>query len=514
MPSPPPKAEKTEQTHDPPNPPLPHIKKWPPNLKKTLFSELKQQSHIGLPILAMNLMWFTKLIISTAFLGHLGPLNLAGGALGLTFANVTGFSVLSGLTGAMEPICGQAFGARNHALLNRTLVLTIFFLLLASLPISYLWLNAHKILIFFGQDHELSNVARVYLVHLLPDLIATSLLCPLRAYLSSQCQTLSIMICSAIALAFHIPLNVFVAHSVQGVALVSWWTDLNAAALMAAYAATSGPWLGGWWRGRWQWVKEFACILRLAAPCCLMTCLEWWCYELLMMLTGRLPNARQSVATLAIVLNADYVLYSVMLSLATCASVRVANELGAGHHQKAYEAMAMTLGLGVFSGWLGCVIMVSARGLWGSVFSHNREVVRGVKRMMPLMAALEVFNFPQVVCGGVLRATATPGVGMWVNLAGFYVLALPLGAWLGFGRKMGLRGVFFGFLVGVAVCAFLMVTMVLRIDWVGQACRAQEIVGLKGKGDEQSDRLDVEGLAMVVAVPQGLPKAQERELTL
>ena len=130
-----------------------------------------------------------------------------GGALGFSFANVTGFPLLNGLYGAMEPICGQAYGAKNFRLLHKTLLMTIILLLLVSLPVSFLWLYVDKILIFFGQQKDISVVARTYISYLIPDLIVTSFLCPLKAYLSAQGITLPTMFSSAIALAFHIPIN-------------------------------------------------------------------------------------------------------------------------------------------------------------------------------------------------------------------------------------------------------------------------------------------------------------------
>ncbi|XP_021604709.1 protein DETOXIFICATION 56-like [Manihot esculenta] len=127
----------------------------------------------------MNLTWFAKIVVTTAFLGHLGELRLAGGSLGFTFANVTGFSVLNGICGAMEPICGQPYGAKNFRLLHKTLLMTIFLLLLITLPASFLWLNVEKILIHLGQQEEISLVAKTHL-------LITSLLCPLKSYLSAQ----------------------------------------------------------------------------------------------------------------------------------------------------------------------------------------------------------------------------------------------------------------------------------------------------------------------------------------
>ncbi|GAA0175742.1 transporter [Lithospermum erythrorhizon] len=81
-----------------------------------------------------------------------GELSLAGGALGFTFANVTGFSILNGLSGAMEPICGQAFGAKNFRFLHKTLVMAICLLLVILVPIAFLWLKVDKILIVLNVD--------------------------------------------------------------------------------------------------------------------------------------------------------------------------------------------------------------------------------------------------------------------------------------------------------------------------------------------------------------------------
>ena len=92
-----------DKNDQPPSPPQP-LQTCPANMVSMVVSELRIQRGIALPMVAMNLAWFAKTAITTAFLGRLGELSLAGGALGFTFANVTGFSVLNGLCGAMEPI--------------------------------------------------------------------------------------------------------------------------------------------------------------------------------------------------------------------------------------------------------------------------------------------------------------------------------------------------------------------------------------------------------------------------
>lgn len=444
----------------------------------TVVSELKVQRGIAVPLVVMNLTWFAKIASTTVFLGRLGELQLAGGTLGLTFANVTGFSVLNGLCGAMEPICGQAHGARNFKLLHKTLFMSVLLLLAASLPISFLWLNVDRVLIRFGQQEDISLVAKTYLFYLLPDLVVTSFLCPLKAYLSSQGVTIPIMFGSALALAFHVPINILLAKAkgLKGISMAVWITDLIIVILLALYVAIAERgkdrnWKeGGWWEHR---IRDWIQLLKLCGPYCLTTCLEWWCYEILVLLTGRLENAKLAVGVLAIVLNFDYLLYAAMLSLATCASARVSNELGANRPHIAYQSAYVSLLVSVLSGCIGAMLMVASRGIWGNLFSHNRGIVSSVKKMMLLMAVVEVVNFPLAVCGGIVRGTAKPWLAICSNLCGFYLLALPLGIVFAFKVGLGLAGLLLGFLVGVVACLMLLLMLVARIDWDEEARKAQ-----------------------------------------
>ncbi|KAM1020718.1 hypothetical protein ACFX2I_041920 [Malus domestica] len=134
------------------------------------------------------------------FLGRHGELALAGRSLAVGYANITGYSILSGLAIGMELICGQAFSARKHTLLGLSLQRTVLILLFTSLPISLLWLNMKKIIFICGQDETIAAEAQLYLLCSLPDLLAQSFLHPLRIYLRSQSITLPIP---------YIPINYF-----------------------------------------------------------------------------------------------------------------------------------------------------------------------------------------------------------------------------------------------------------------------------------------------------------------
>lgn len=451
-------------------------------------SEVRAQRGIALPLIGMNLTWFAKQAVTTAFLGRLGDLELAAGTLGYSFANVTGFAVLSGLCGAMEPICGQAHGAGNVALLRGTLLRATLMLLAASVPIALLWTRVDAVLLRFGQQPDIAATARTYVLCLLPDLAVTSVLNPLKAYLSAQEATLPTLFAAALALALHIPLTVSLSArmGVRGVAAAVWLSDLALALMLAAYAlahdlrrqrgTTSKPIAAAAAAG---WLL----LLRLAVPCCLNTCLEWWSYEILVLLTGRLPDARRTVGVVAVTLNFDYLLFAAMLSLSVSASVRVSNELGAGDAATARRAARVSVAGGAAAGLAGGLLMLAARRPWARIYTRSPEVRDGVGRAMKVMALLEVVNFPLNVCGGIVRGTARPLLGMYAVVGGFYVVALPVGVALGFKAGLGLEGLLAGFLVGAAVSLAVLVTVIVRMDWAAEAEKARTRAGAASAGN-------------------------------
>ncbi|PKA53088.1 MATE efflux family protein DTX1 [Apostasia shenzhenica] len=472
----------------------PQPRRLPP-LTETIISELRQQWRIAAPLALMNLTCFAKTIITTVFLGRLGGLHLAGGALGFTVANVTGFSVLSGLSAAMEPICGQAHGAGNRQLLRLTLLMAVLLLLAASLPIALIWFNADKILLCFGQQPEIAGIAKKFVVFLIPELPVTSFLNPLRAYLSSQGVILPSLFSSAMALALHLPLNLLLSKNrgLEGIAMAVWITDLTVAAMQALYVYIKEEEISGicsyWKKSSPEIWKR---VVRLAVPCCLTTCLEWWCFEILVLLTGKLPDADRMLAVIAVVFNFDYLLFSVMLSLAIGASVRVANELGSGHGHSARASAGVSLGMGALGGVLGAAATAAAAtGGWGELFSGDSRVLKGVRKTMMVMAAVEIVNFPLAVSGGIARGTGRPWFGTCASAGGFYLVALPAAAALGFKMRLGLDGMLLGFLAGGSAGVVLLLAFLAKIDWTREAENAQTLAGISLDGGDQSDCFEI-----------------------
>ncbi|KAI4337556.1 hypothetical protein L6164_015955 [Bauhinia variegata] len=418
-------------------------------------------------------------MISMLFLGYLGEMELAGGSLSIGFANITGYSVISGLAMGMEPICGQAYGAKQRKLLGLTLQRTVLLLLSISIPISFMWLNMKRILLWSGQDEEISSMAQTFIIFSIPDLFFLSLLHPLRIYLRTQNVTLPLTYCSAISVLLHVPLNfllvVQLKMGIAGVAIAMVWTNLNLFLLLSSFVFFSGVYKDSWVIPSMDCIRGWSSLLALAVPSCVSVCLEWWWYEFMIMLCGLLVNPKATIASMGILIQTTSLVYVFPSSLSLGVSTRVGNELGANRPGKARISMIVSLFCAVALGLVAMVFTTLMRHQWARFFTTDSEILNLTAIALPISGLCELGNCPQTTGCGVLRGSARPTIGANINLGSFYLVGMPVAILLGFVAKMGFAGLWLGLLAAQASCSLLMLFVLGRTDWNMQADRAREL---------------------------------------
>ncbi|KAK9167952.1 hypothetical protein Syun_000092 [Stephania yunnanensis] len=455
-----------------------------------VFAELISLGKLVLPIVMTSLLLHTRSIVSMLFLGHLGRIELAGGALAIAFANITGYSVIKGLAMGMEPICCQAYGAKRWPVLSQTYQKTMFLLTIACLPISLLWLNVEPILKWLGQDPTIVSMARLYLTFSLPDLIAQAHFYPLRIFLRTQNLATPVTVASICALILHFPINYFLVilsnMGVRGVALASAWNTLNLNLALLLYLALSKKMLKPW-----DSALSILCfqgwqpLIALAVPSVLSVCLEWWWYEVMLLLCGLLSNPQASVAAMGILIQVTGLIYVVPYSLSSGLSTRVGHELGANQPARARLAAIVGLSVAAACGVSAFVFTASVRNILGKVFTSEPQILQLISVALPILGFCELGNCPQTAGCGALTGSARPKVGAKINFTSFYLIGLPVAALLGFAFNIGFVGLWLGLVAAQASCVCMIVYTLARTDWKQQAKRAKELTcDAEGGGED------------------------------
>ncbi|KAF5200429.1 Detoxification-like protein [Thalictrum thalictroides] len=416
------------------------------------------------------------------FMGRLGKEVLAGGSLAIGFANITGYSVLSGLSMGMEAISSQAFGAKQWHLISQSLQRTITILLFICIPISLLWLNVQPILVHSGQNPFITSIASIYLIFSLPDLLFQAILNPLKIYLRSQNITQPLMHSTLFALIFHAPINyILVYHlklGIRGVAIAGSLTNLNLLLALLVYLYFSQAHKNSWQSWSMECFREWKPILKLAIPSCVSVCLEWWWYELMIVFAGLLStNATESVATMGILIQTTSLIYIFPSSMSQAVSTRVGNELGANRPDRARTSSHIAVVSAVLTGIVAMIFAMTVRNLWGRAFTTDDAIISMTAMALPVVGLCELGNCPQTTGCGVLRGSARPSLGAHINLASFYGVGLPVALIMGFTFHLGLLGLWMGLLAAQVTCAAVMAFILSKTDWTEEARRAKELTG-------------------------------------
>ncbi|XP_010507613.1 PREDICTED: protein DETOXIFICATION 53-like [Camelina sativa] len=462
--------------------------------------EMASLTKIACPIVMTSLLIFSRSIISMWFLSHLGKVELAGGALAMGFGNITGVSVLKGLSVGMDPICGQAFGAKRWTVLSHTFQKMFCLLIVVSIPIAFAWLNIEPIFLKLGQDPDITKVAKIYMLFFVPELLAQAMLHPLRTFLRTQGLTSPLTISAIVSILLHPVFNyVFVVRmrlGVKGVAIAMAFNTMNINVGLLVYTCFSDsiikPWEGlalrslfrGWWP-----------LLSLAAPSAISVCLEYWWYEIMLFLCGLLGNPKASVAAMGILIQTTGILYVVPFAISSAIATRVGHALGGGQPTRAQCTTVIGLILAVAYGLAAAVFVTALRSVWGKMFTDEPEILGLISSALPILGLCEIGNSPQTAACGVLTGTARPKDGARVNLCAFYIVGLPVAVTTTFGFKVGFRGLWFGLLAAQMTCLVMMLYTLIRTDWSHQVKRAEELTSAaadKSHSEEETVHAEVE----------------------
>jgi MATE family multidrug resistance protein len=268
------------------------------------WEETAGQLAFAAPMVATSTAYYAIPLVSVMYAGRLGDLELAAATLGNSWATVTGVALMTGLSGSLETLCGQGYGAKAYAMMGVHLQASMLTSALFSAAVSLLWLHSEPLLVLLlRQDPEVSRLAAAFLRGLIPAQFAYGFAqCALR-FVQAQSAVAPLVALSLLPLAAHVG----VAHALVNVlglgfagaaaaTSVSLWASFL---MLAAYVALSDTFRDTWGGFTAEAFRHVLPGLKLAAASAVMVCLEYWSFEILVLLAGLMPQSQLSTSIIA-----------------------------------------------------------------------------------------------------------------------------------------------------------------------------------------------------------------------
>ncbi|RCV12066.1 hypothetical protein SETIT_2G238700v2 [Setaria italica] len=387
-------------------------------------------------------------VVSQAFAGHIGDLELGAFSIAATVISGLNFGFFVGMASAMETLCGQAYGTKQYHMMGIYLQRSWLILLGVAVLLTPTYSFSGQLLTALGQPAELSRQADLVSMYMLPLHFVYAIILPLNKFLESQRKSWVAAVATAAAFPVHVAATWLLAAAAMAINLS--WGLATVGLISYAFGGGSPETWRGFSASAFVDLNDF---VKLSAASVVMICLENWYYRILVFLTGYVKNAEIAVDALSI-------------------WVRVANELGAanGLGAKFATIVLMTTSF-LISLFISSLVLIFHDKL-AMVFSSSEAVIRAVDNISILLALTILLNGIQPVLSGVAVGSGWQALVAYVNIGSYYLIGVPFGFLLGWGFHHGVQGIWVGMIVGTMVQTLILAYIILRCDWNDEALKA------------------------------------------
>ncbi|XWS34275.1 hypothetical protein CRYUN_Cryun21dG0026800 [Craigia yunnanensis] len=438
-------------------------------LGKAIWIESKLLFHLAAPAVIVYMINYLMSMSTQIFSGHLGNLELAAASLGNTGIQVFAYGLMLGMGSAVETLCGQAFGAHKYDMLGIYLQRSAVLLTLTGILLTIIYIFSRPILLLLGESPAIASAAAIFVYGLIPQIFAYAINFPIQKFLQAQSIVAPSAYISTATLIIHLLLSwlaVFkIGLGLLGASLVlslSWWIVVIA---QFVYIVKSDKCKYTWNGFSVQAFTGLPSFFKLSAASAVMLCLETWYFQILVLLAGLLENPELALDSLSICMTISGWVFMISVGFNAAASVRVGNELGAGHPKSASFSVVIVTMFSFIISVVAAIIIMVLRHVISYAFTEGEVVAEAVSDLCPLLALTLILNGIQPVLSGVAVGCGWQAFVAYVNVACYYVVGIPLGSLLGFYFKLGAKGIWSGMIGGTTMQTVILIWVTFRTDW-------------------------------------------------
>ncbi|HEX6212423.1 MAG TPA: MATE family efflux transporter [Methylomirabilota bacterium] len=437
------------------------------------------------PVIVAELGWMLMGVVDTLMVGRVAPEAIGAVGLGsILFFSVAVFGM--GLLLGLDTFVSQAYGAGNlrecHAWLRDGVHLAVA----ATLPLTLILAGLVALLPALGLHPAVQTLTGPYLLIVTASTLPLLLYAAFRRYLQALALVRPVMVTLILANVINAIANwvlVFGHLGVPALGVVgaAWATlasrTFMAAGLLGVILQREREHRTGLrdvsWRPHPARVWR---LVRLGTPAATQISVEVGAFGAVAALAARIDPV--AVAAHQVALNIASVTFMVPLGLSSAGAVRVGHAIGRGDVPGAGHAGWAALAVGGTFMATAAVVFLAVPGLLVRAFTPDAAVIATGMVLVRVAAAFQLFDGLQVVATGALRGLGDTRTPMLANIAGHWLIGLPIGAWCAFGLDLGVVGLWLGLSLSL-----ILVGATLLVAWHRRIHRLQavEVAGPAGR---------------------------------
>lgn len=427
---------------------------------RLLRRETRPTLALALPIMPGMVSQMLMGLADTMMVGHVGVVPLAAAS----FVNAVAHLPLVfglGLLSSIAVLTSQAYGARKPdeagELLRHGLILSVATGLAATLAVFAL----HPFLPRLGQPPEVAAAAETYLllfgVSLFPALVAHG--CKQFAEALKHPWAPTLVLLGGVLL--NVLLNWILIYGnwgapAMGLEGAGWATVMARFIMMLVLLAyiLRAPALRAFQPARWRAAlgrERLRNLLKLGWPVAGQHLFEVSAFAFAAIMMGWI--SADAIAAHQIAISCAALSFMLVLGLGAAACIRVGHAYGAGQFVRmrriGFGAVGLAAGIMTL---FGVVFMVAGRPIAG-LFIASPAVVELTAQLLIVAALFQIADGVQVTSLSALRGLADVRVPAVIAVLAYWVLAVPIGAWLAFGAHWGAIGIWTGLAIGLGAAA-------------------------------------------------------------
>ncbi|XP_050220706.1 protein DETOXIFICATION 24-like isoform X2 [Mercurialis annua] len=449
-------------------------------MKGRFVEESKKLWKIALPAVISRVTLFGMYVVTQAFIGHIGNLQLASYALIQIILIRFAHGILLGMTSAIDTLCGQAFGAKQYQMLGIYLQRSLIINLSVATLILPVFIFSTSIFRLLGQEENISEAAGSISLYFIPNLYFIAFHVSIQRYLQAQLKNAIVGWVSAVSFLVHVVLSwIFVNKLSLGVAGAMWAMIVSTwVTLIGEVVYVLGGWCPDTWRGfTMAAFSDLVPVFKMSISSGVMLCLELWYNAVLVLLAGYMKNATTEISAFSICLNITAWEFMLCVGFLAAISVRVANELGRGSAEAAKYAIKVALSTTICIGLSFSILCLVFGRQLPYLFTDEKQVAQTVSSLSVLLAVSVLLNSVQAILSGIAVGAGRQGIVAYVNICCYYVVGVPLGVVLAYVAALQVKGIWMGMIIGVVMQSLVLGYITWSTDWDEQVKIASDRLG-------------------------------------